>query len=131
MKLQTPQKRRNAGLTLIEVTLVIAVLLGLISVLFIGVAAYKKGSDRAKCVLNISTVQKAARSYQNMYELSNGDGLVVGDIAGSGKMIESTPECPAAGTYTFGTTVPGAGTAYLSCSLSTSDGHEPATTAGW
>lgn len=131
MKIQRLQKRRNAGLTLIEVTLVIAVLLGLISVLFIGVAAYKKGSDRAKCVLNISTVQKAARSYQNMYELKDGDALVVGDIAGAGKMIESTPECPSAGTYTFGTTVPAASTAYLSCSLGTSDGHEPATTAGW
>ena len=127
----TLTKRRNAGLTLIEVTLVIAVLLGLISVLFIGVAAYKKGSDRAKCVLNISTVQKAARSYQNMYELNDGDALAVTDIAGSGKMIESTPECPASGTYSFGTVVPAASAAYLSCSLSASDGHVPATTAGW
>lgn len=124
-------KKGQAGLTLIEVTLVIAILLGLISVLFIGVAAYKKGSDRAKCVLNISTVQKAARSYQNMYEVNAGGALVVGDISGAGKMIESTPECPAGGTYTFGTIVPVANTAYLTCSLSASDGHIPATTAGW
>ncbi|MFT5469969.1 MAG: type II secretory pathway pseudopilin PulG [Verrucomicrobiales bacterium] len=131
MKAQLTQKRRNAGLTLIEVTLVIAVLLGLISVLFIGVAAYKRGSDRAKCVLNISTVQKAARSYQNMYELANGDTLGVADIAGAGKMIESTPECPSTGTYTFGATVPVASAAYLTCSLSATEGHEPATVAGW
>ena len=122
---------RNAGLTLIEVTLVIAVLLGLISVLFIGVAAYKKGSDRAKCVLNISTVQKAARSYQNLYELKMGDDLAVTDIAGSGKMIESTPVCPSEGTYTFGTTVPAAGSTYLTCSLSASQGHQPSSSAGW
>ena len=89
MKLKL-NKKGQAGLTLIEVTLVIAVLLGLISVLFIGVAAYKKGSDRAKCILNISTVQKAARSYQNLYDLRNGDALAVGDIAGAGKMIETT-----------------------------------------
>lgn len=125
------KKKSQAGLTLIEVTLVIAILLGLISVLFIGVAAYKKGSDRAKCVLNISTVQKAARSYQNMYEIAPGAALVVGDIAGAGKMIESTPTCPAGGAYTFGTIVPVANAAYLTCSLSSSDGHEPATTAGW
>lgn len=123
--------KKTAGLTLIEVTLVIAVLLGLISVLFIGVAAYKKGSDRAKCVLNISTVQKAARSYQNMYELAIGGTLATTDICGSGKMIESTPVCPSAGTYTFGTTVPAAGTAYLTCSLSATDQHVPSTTAGW
>ncbi len=130
MKVQSTNKRQ-AGLTLIEVTLVIAVLLGLISVLFIGVAAYKKGADRAKCILNISTVQKAARSYQNLYELAIGDTLASTDIAGSGKMIESTPTCPASGTYTFGTEVPAAGTAYLTCSLATSDDHVPASTAGW
>jgi hypothetical protein len=52
--------KHQAGLTLIEVTLVIAVLLGLISVLFIGVSAYKEGSNRSKCILNISNVQKAS-----------------------------------------------------------------------
>lgn len=127
MKLKS-NKKGQAGLTLIEVTLVIAVLLGLISVLFIGVAAYKKGSDRAKCILNIATVQKAVRSYQNLYELSIGDALAVTDIAGAGKMIETTPACPAAGTYAFGTVVPAASTAYLTCSVAD---HVPASIAGW
>ncbi len=132
MKLKL-NKKGQAGLTLIEVTLVIAVLLGLISVLFIGVAAYKKGSDRAKCILNIATVQKAVRSYQNLYELSIGQALASTDISGPGKMIETTPACPAAGTYTFGTTVPAASTAYLTCSLSAvaDGGHAPASIAGW
>ncbi len=123
--------KKQAGLTLIEVTLVIAVLLGLISVLFIGVTAYKQGSNRAKCILNIATVQKAVRSYQNLYELNPGGALVVGTITGTGKMIETQPTCPSAGTYTFGTTVPAAGVAYLTCSLATSDQHVPATVAGW
>ncbi len=74
MKL-TKNTKNSAGMTLIEVTLVIAVLLGLISVLFIGVKAYKRGSDRAKCILNVSTLQKAVRSYQNLYELEEGDAL--------------------------------------------------------
>jgi len=130
MKLKL-NKKGQTGMTLIEVTLVIAVLLGLISVLFIGVAAYKKGSDRAKCILNIATVQKSARSYQNLYELANGDTLAVGDIAGSGKMIETTPTCPANGTYTFGTTVPAASIAYLDCSLATSELHVPKSILGW
>ena len=127
MKLKL-NKKGQAGLTLIEVTLVIAVLLGLISVLFIGVAAYKKGSDRAKCILNIATVQKAVRSYQNLYEKNIGDALVKGDVTGSGKMIETEPTCPASGTYTWGTTVPAASTAYLSCSVAD---HVPSSIAGW
>lgn len=123
--------KKQAGLTLIEVTLVIAVLLGLISVLFIGVTAYKQGSNRAKCILNIATVQKAVRSYQNLYELNIGDDLAVGTITGGGKMIETEPACPSDGEYTFGEEVPAAGTAYLTCSLAESDQHEPATVAGW
>lgn len=123
--------KKQAGLTLIEVTLVIAVLLGLISVLFIGVSAYKEGSNRAKCILNIATVQKAVRSYQNLYELDMGDALVVGTITGAGNMIETQPTCPSSGTYTFGTVVPAAGIAYLTCSLSASDNHAPTSVAGW
>ena len=75
--------KKQAGLTLIEVTLVIAVLLGLISVLFIGVSAYKEGSNRSKCILNISNVQKAVRSYQNLYEVNNGAALAMATIAGT------------------------------------------------
>ena len=131
MKLKLNRKGQ-AGLTLIEVTLVIAVLLGLISVLFIGVAAYKKGSDRAKCILNISTVHKAARSYQNLYDLRVGDALASTDISGAGKMIETTPDCPDPnGAYTFGTTVPAAGVAYVDCSLAGTEEHVPASVAGW
>jgi len=120
--------KKQAGLTLIEVTLVIAVLLGLISVLFIGVSAYKEGSNRAKCILNISNVQKAVRSYQNLYEKSVGDGLVKATIAGTGKMLETEPTCPSAGTYTWGTTIPVVGSAYLGCSLTD---HVPASLTGW
>ncbi len=124
--------KRQAGLTLIEVTLVIAVLLGLISVLFIGVAAYKQGSDRAKCVLNIATVQKAVRSFQNMYDKRNGDVLAKTDIAGPGKMIEVEPTCPDPdGSYTWQTAIPDAGIACVDCSLAGTKDHVPASVSGW
>lgn len=129
MKLNNTKKQ--AGLTLIEITLVIAVLLGLISVLFIGVSAYKEGSNRSKCILNISNVQKAVRSYQNLYELDEGDVLAETTIAGSGKMLETTPSCPSDGEYTWLGTVPPVGTVYLTCSLATSDQHEPNDPTGW
>ncbi|MDF1740145.1 MAG: type II secretion system protein [Verrucomicrobiales bacterium] len=124
---------KQAGLTLIEVTLVIAVLLGLISVLFIGVSAYKEGSNRAKCILNISNVQKAVRSYQNLYELSVASTLAKATIIGSGKMLETDPTCASGGTYTYGTAVPAIGTAYLTCSLAGTDNsqHNPTSLTGW
>ena len=119
-------------MTLIEVTLVIAVLLSLISILFIGVSAYKKGAYRAKCILNLASVQKAARSHQNLYALKIGDSLAIADLAGSGKLLETTPNCPdPSGSYTFETEVPAANAAYAICSLSGSDQHIPVTLAGW
>lgn len=129
MKLNNTKKQ--AGLTLIEITLVIAVLLGLISVLFIGVSAYKEGSNRSKCILNISNVQKAVRSYQNLYEKNVGDAITKETIAGTGKMLETEPKCPSQGVYAWAATIPAVGTAHLTCSLADSDEHEPKSTDGW
>jgi type II secretory pathway pseudopilin PulG len=124
--------KKQAGLTLIEVTLVIAVLLGLISVLFIGVSAYREGSNRAKCILNISNVQKAVRSYQNLYELTpTTSSLASTDIIGTGRMLETSPSCGSGGSYTFGSVVPAVGTAYASCSLAGTLNHVPTSLTGW
>jgi len=129
--------KKQAGLTLIEITLVIAVLLGLISVLFIGVSAYKEGSNRAKCILNISSYQKAVRSYQNLYEKDqSSDTYDVDQVTGTGKLLETFPTCPSDGTYTpaddaTGLSFPNVGTAALTCSLATSNEHVPNSTDGW
>ena len=114
-----------------EVTLVVAVLLGLITVLFLGVAAYKKGSDRATCILNISTVQKAMRSYANLYQLNEGDAISQGQIVGPDKMIETAPTCPAQGMYTYNLTIPPVGTAHLSCEINGMEEHKPTSSTGW
>lgn len=125
--------KKQAGLTLIEVTLVIAVLLGLISVLFIGVSAYKEGSNRAKCILNITNCQKAVRSYQNMFEKNSADVLTKATLVGTGKMLETELICPSSGVYTWLGTIPAIGTAYLTCNFSagTEAAHIPASTTGW
>ncbi len=133
--------KKQAGLTLIEVTLVIAVLLGLISVLFIGVGAYKEGSNRAKCILNITNVQKAVRSYQNMYEKAEGSTLAFSSLYGDGRMLATEPTCPSGGTYTGAGTIPATGTAYLTCdydvevvegaTVTGNNAHAPANTDGW
>ena len=126
MKLKSIKK--NQGMTLIEITLVIAVLLGLISVLFIGVGAYKKGSDRAKCILTITSVQKAVRSYANLN--ADDPALTVGKatLVGAGLMFEDEPLCPSGGTYTWPATFPAVGAAYLSCDFT---GHVPNDVTGW
>ena len=134
MKLNTRNMKRASGMTLLELTVVILVLLSLISILFIGARAWKKGSDRAGCIMNIRNVQQAVRSYANMNGVNPGDTVATlySDVIGAGKFVEKTPACPGGGTYTNGaTTVPAVGTLYLTCSLAATETHVPASYTDW
>jgi type II secretory pathway pseudopilin PulG len=124
MKL-TRNTKRASGMTLLELTVVILVLLSLISILFIGARAWKKGSDRAASILTIRNVQQAVRSFSNMNGHNPGDTVptLQTDIFGAGKFIENDPTAGShpAGTgvsYTIAaaTTIPVVGTLYLTAS---------------
>ena len=111
-------KRFNrSGMTLIEISLVIALLLGLIAVVFLGIGSYRKGADTAKCKMQLAAVQKAVRSQANMLNMNTGDALVEADVFGAGKFMEITPECPGGGAYTWDATLPVTGDSYGVCSL--------------
>lgn len=115
MTLANKVRKNNKGLTLIELTVVILVLLSLVAILFVGAKAWKKGSDRAANILNIRNVQQAVRGYQNMYGKEIGDPLVKSDIVGAGKFIEKDPTPPASAntSYEYGDTIPAIGTLYI------------------
>ena len=123
MKLtQTPSNKHKSGMTLLELTVVILVLLSLISILFIGARAWKKGADRAGCILNIRNFQQATRSSANIHQLNPGDACpaLSGVIIGSGLFMEKAPTCPGAGTYSGSGAllIPAVGTVQLTCSMS-------------
>ena len=123
------KKARQRGTTLIELSVVIAVLLLLVGVLFIGITAWKNGANTAACIINLSSIQKAARGYANMNQLSVGSSLPIATLTTAG-FWGTVPVCPAGGTYTPMTTVPSQGVAYMTCSLL---GHAPSTVnlANW
>jgi type II secretory pathway pseudopilin PulG len=113
---------RKAGMTLIELTVVILVLLALIAVLFVGARAYKKGSDKAACLMNQRNVQQAVRSYANLNPTDA--AITVDDLVGPDKFLGSLPLCPGGGTYeaNYGAA---AGELAYACSLAAADGHAP------
>lgn len=125
-------------MTLLELTVVILVLLSLISLLFVGAQAWKRGSDRTFCILHIQSVQKGVRSYSNLYGFSPGANVpnLKNQLMGIGKFIETTPSCPGGGNYTFGQTygvdiIPPIGSLYMKCDLSASDQHVPTDYRDW
>ena len=106
----------------------VAPLLAMESTLFIGARAWKKGSDRAGCMLNIRNVQQAIRSYQNINNLKEGDPIPWDEIIGENGFMPTKPTCPQGGTYTFATKMPKVGD--LACKCSIHD-HEPANHQDW
>lgn len=122
------------GMTLLELTVVILVLLSLVSILFIGGRAWKRGSDRAMCIMNLEQVQKGVRGYSNLYGYNPGD-VVAGlqtKVIGLGKFIEEAPTCPGGGGYIYlGDQIPTVGTLYIECSLADSEEHEPDDITSW
>ena len=76
MKLTNTQNiKSKSGMTLLELTVVILVLLSLISILFVGARAWKKGSDRSANIMNIRNTQQAMRGEENMKTLAVGDAF--------------------------------------------------------
>ncbi len=125
-------------MTLLELTVVIMVLLTLVTTLFFGAQAWKRGSDRALCIIHIENVQKSVRSYSNLY--GHAPGATVANlqnkIIGLGRFVEATPTCPGSGTYSLGQTygpdtIPPLGELYMQCSLAISDQHEPPVHTDW
>ena len=138
----------KSGMTLIEITVVILVLLTLIAVLFIGANIYKKGADRAACILNIRNIQQAVRADQNLYNKREGDdvfGNIMPDTNWSGTNEDTTllyfeqdVECPEGtadepGVYTVegGSLVyPTIGTVIAVCPIKATV-HVPGDINGW
>ncbi len=121
MKLtNTHTLNRKAGMTLLELTVVILVLLSLISILFIGARAWKKGSDRSANILNLRNAQQAVRGHANMRGLAEGNTTVTeavifgatGDGAG-GYLRKPTPPATEITSYTGTGTVPTVGVLWL------------------
>src|SRR5260221_6514153 len=90
------------GTTLIELSVVIAVLLLLVGVLFIAVQAWQNAANKAACLVNQSSIQKAARGYANFNNLNVGDPLAFADLiavpAGGAAMFAVMPVCPVQAT---------------------------------
>ncbi len=116
MKLfNTYNTKRKSGMTLLELTVVILVLLSLISILFVGARAWKKGSDRSANILNLRNAQQAMRGHENMRQDTTINTFELADL--EEYMKEPVSPVPSLFTYdTSGTAITGIGTLWLKTS---------------
>lgn len=143
------RRHRLPAFTLLELTVVISVLISLASLLVTGARAWKRGSDRAGCLLTMRHVQVALRSYQNMnlYNFGqtappeNGTSDIVEHLMSKGYLNDRQYQqalgnitCTGGGHYTREAPdqFPALGTPYLACSLSPEpENHEPLNHEQW
>ena len=143
-----PKVVSRSGITLIELTVVIVVLLSLIAVLTIGTRAWRRGSDRAACVMTTRNIQLATRSYQNLHGYYFGGQprseygtqdiarhLLEKDYISQSlhDQAKGSKPCSGGGAYTTSApdVFPMPGDLYMKCSLSASDEHVPDNAADW
>jgi prepilin-type N-terminal cleavage/methylation domain-containing protein len=74
--------KRTKGLTLIELSIVVSLILSLISILFYGMASYKDQSDAARCKVKLSQLHKNIRSFGNFNEVTPGQNWNSKSIGG-------------------------------------------------
>ncbi len=127
----SPGPAQLRAMTLIEVTLVLSTLLGLVGVAFVGTTSYKNGANRALCVHQVANVQKAMRCYCNFYELEPCQPIpdLKKRIIQDSKFFYVEPTCPSKGVYTyFKGSVPNIGELFIQCSI---PDHSPKNTYSW
>ncbi len=136
----SPAARLGRGMTLAELTVVIMISLIVLSVTMAAAAAWKKGVDRARCIMNIRQMQVSVRAYSNLRELDPGDdvseefpeGHLLEELVGPGGFVPRLPRCPGGGMYLYGgDVIPAVGVLYMRCSLAERDGHRPEEAWDW
>ena len=144
----SPRVVWHRGLTIVELSVVLTILLALTSIIFIGTRAWRRSGDRATCVLALRNVQVATRSYQNLYgyhyggrpNAENGSQDIAEHLLSRGyietnvyRKIHGVVPCAAGGSYTCATpdVFPEVGQLYIECSLGGTAEHMPTSHADW
>jgi type II secretory pathway pseudopilin PulG len=119
------------GTTLVELSVVIAVILLLVGVLFIGVTAWQNGANNAACLVNQATLQKAARGYANVNQVQALGAVPHANLVTAG-FFTVLPTCPVGNTpYNYADINTAEGVEYAVCAAPAPGPHVPASTANW
>jgi len=135
--IKSNRRARQSGTTLVELSVVIAVILLLVGVLFVGINAWRNNANRAACLVHIASLQKAVRSYQNsVADNPAAVSVPVNQLVTDG-YFASMPTCPAGGNYAPDATsvvvpFPAANTAAFTCPNAAAPlRHTPNNTLNW
>jgi hypothetical protein len=143
-----PKVVSRRGITLLELAISMSILLALIAILLVGTHAWKRGGDKATCILTQRNLQMATRCYQSLYGYScggrptaeNGTQDITRLMLNKGYIeqelfdqAQGMDHCPSNGTYAceHPDIFPEPGVPFITCSLAATDDHVPTLQANW
>lgn len=85
------------GLTLPELTLTIAVILGLTGILFAGTSVYASHANRAGCVMIQDQISKGLRSHSHLHQVNFRSGVDYYGEPIMSEVFENEMTCPESG----------------------------------
>ena len=94
-------KMKQAGFTLIEIMIVVAIIIVLAAVATPNLINARNNARKAACIANLQMLDGVITSWSLEYQVKNGTAVNVDQILPllKGKHL---PVCPGGGTYTFG-----------------------------
>jgi type II secretory pathway pseudopilin PulG len=98
--IKTNRRALQSGTTLVELSVVIAVILLIAGVTFVAIQGWRDAANKAACIVNLATLQKAVRGYYNVNTdspavITAGYSLPILHAAGF-IGSDAGPTCPAA-----------------------------------
>lgn len=94
------QKSLRHGFTLVEIMIVVLIIGILLAIAVPNFIKARESSRTKSCIANLKQVDSAKEQYAMDNKLNDGATVAIGDLAGTGKYMKSTPECPSNGSYT-------------------------------
>ena len=94
-------KSRNAGFTLVEIMIVVAIIGLLAAIAIPNFVKARTASQRAACIANLKQIDGAKATWALENKKTGVDSPSAADLYGPTKYIRDEPTCPGGGTYSI------------------------------
>src|SRR5438067_13707213 len=99
MKIQSVKSVKNAGFTLVEIMIVVAIIALLAAIAIPNFVKARTASQKTACIANMKQIEGAKATWAMETKKTSSATPVATELYGATLYIRETPGCPGGGTY--------------------------------